>query len=288
MSKQEFAARLAERDDEITKLISELEEVKARKAEWLTAAKPAKDMEPLNEQLRIGQERLEDLAVTKAALEAKLRIYAQNEPEAAEIRKQIVDEVWPQVPKVLSKMQQALSGVSSAISELDSLNGSTRKLLPEYERLTGESLVGVPIISNLIPLELRHVAATQLPKLPETLELRFESEEIKKAQEKMDAAFNAKMAKQKALILPYLQAQNMQWPVCKRDGCGKELVLLAASVWDGSSEENPMEGPEVREKAFRLQFRCEGNGSHNGAQGFIRIEAGAYHLVPLHDLEVPR
>jgi uncharacterized protein involved in exopolysaccharide biosynthesis len=39
----------------------------------------------LNKQLQAGQQRLEDLTITKAALEGKLRVYKQNEPSAAKL-----------------------------------------------------------------------------------------------------------------------------------------------------------------------------------------------------------
>jgi len=50
MSAREFAARLAKTNGEITKLVSELEALKARKADWLSGAKPARDMQPLSEE----------------------------------------------------------------------------------------------------------------------------------------------------------------------------------------------------------------------------------------------
>jgi hypothetical protein len=93
------------------------------------------------------------------------------------------------------------------------------------------------------------------------------------------------MSKQKTQILPYLESTNLAWPKCKT--CSRELVCMGGSVYAGSQQEIAGYGLEVREKAFRLEFRCEA-GNHNGAQGFIRIEGGPYERAPLTQLEIER
>ncbi len=50
----------------------------------------------MNRQLRGMQARLEDLVITHEDLDAKLRIYGQNEPKAVELRGKIVSN-WDQV-----------------------------------------------------------------------------------------------------------------------------------------------------------------------------------------------
>jgi hypothetical protein len=230
------------------------------------------------------QEQLEDLVITKAALETKLRIIKKNEPEAADIRKRIAGELWPQGTKVLSKIQQAVADLSNGIQELDQLNGTIFGLAAEHEKLIGES-VSVPMISHVISQDLRQVVGIRLPELPETLELKVHSQQVREAQEKQDAIFNERMSKQKAQILPYLESANLAWPKCKT--CSRELICIAGSVYAGGQQEIAGYGPEVRGKAFRLQFYCEA-GNHNGPQGFIRIEGGPYETAPLTQLEIER
>jgi len=260
----------------------------SKRRQELNEVNQADEATRISDELAKNEKAISFLKDLQDHAEAQIAEWKANEPKAAEIRKRLAEELWPKSSKPFGKIRDALSAISSAIAEADQQNGTVQQSLSEIERLTGEPIVGVPVISNFIPLELRRVAAIQLPKLPEILELKLHSQEMKESQERLDAAFDAKMAKQKALILPYLRAQNMQWPTCGRKGCGKELVLLAASVYDGSQRKPAFgDGPELQSKAFRLQFACE-VGPHNGSAGFVRIEAGAFHVLPLRDLEIER
>lgn len=55
-----------------------------------------------NHRVKALQEQLEDLTITKAALEGKLRFYTQNEPEAAKIREQVAT-LWGQLRDVAGR-----------------------------------------------------------------------------------------------------------------------------------------------------------------------------------------
>jgi hypothetical protein len=230
-----------------------------------------------NEKLVAAQKQLVNSAIRIKACESKLNYYKKNSQEAAEIRKKIAGELWPQGAGLVTKMQSVLADLPNTIHGMDELNGTMQGLALQHEALTGES-IAVPLI--LVPEDLRRLASVQLPSLPESLELRTRSELLREAQERERAIFKDRMSKQKSLVLPYLQSQGMVWPVCER--CHQELVCMGGAVYAGSSS-----GDGPRDKAFRLQFRCE-NGPHNGSQGFIRIEAGPYSTAPLTDLEIDR
>jgi DNA repair exonuclease SbcCD ATPase subunit len=225
----------------------------------------------IRHQLAELQMRVEDLAFMKMAVEAKLRVYKGNAQKAAEIRKVIQGSLWPQATKVSSKAQQALADLSDVIREMDQLNGSMGRLAAEHETLIGETLP-VPALSNVIPHQLRQVVGVRLPNLPETLELKVHSEQVREAQERQEAAFNEKLSKQKTQLLPYLESAQKGWPKCKR--CSQELICVGAYV-------------NEKEHAFSLQFCCE-VGPHNGARGFIRVEGGPFGKVELTQIELER
>jgi uncharacterized phage infection (PIP) family protein YhgE len=268
-------ANLASKIDEINEQTKTLTQ---KRTEALSQAQ-AETAQTIRRQLQELQERLEDLTIMKTAVECKLRVYKGNAQKAAGIRKQIAGELWPQGTKTLSKMEQSLADLRNAIQEMDQLNGTMFGLAAEHEKLIGES-VPVPAISHLIPYDLRRVIGIKLPELPETLELKVRSQEVREAQERQEAIFNERISKQKTQILPYLESAEMTWPKCKV--CSRELLCAGGSVQAGSFTEDG-----AREKAFKLRFCCESNPAHNGRQGFIRIEAGP-ETVPLTDLEITR
>jgi len=274
-------------NERLTGLIAEIDQVN-EETKILTAKRTAALSEQneatattIRHQLQELQERLEDITFMKIAVEGKLRVYKGNAQKAAGIRKQIAGEFWPQGTKALSKVEQAVKDLSNAIGEMDGLNATIFALTAEHERLIGES-VPVPSISNVIPQDLRRVVGIRLPELPETLELKVRSQVIREAEERQEAALNERISKQKTLVLPYLESADMTYPKCKT--CSRELLLVGGAVYAGSSTSTE-DAP--REKAFRLMFRCE-DGRHNGSQGFIRIEGGAYSTAPLTDLEIDR
>lgn len=227
---------------------------------------------------------ISDLTILRDRAKEQVAEWDRNEPQATEVRKRLV-ELWSQTSKSFAMLHQALSDISSAITEIDQVNVSMRQLLSEHERLVGESITVPAISAGLIPNDLRRLIAIKLPSLPETLELKLRSQEIRDAQERLEAASRDRLSKQKRLIQPYLETTKMIWPSCRI--CRQELVCIAAWVYDPPQQETGFGLPEVREKAFRLQFSCEG-GSHMGSKGFLELVGGPYHLIPLSQLEVER
>jgi DNA repair exonuclease SbcCD ATPase subunit len=271
--------------ERLTGLIAEIEEVNEQRE--ILAAKRTAALSEQNEasattirhQLQELQEHLEDITFMRLAVEGKLRVYKGNAQKAAGIRKQIAGDLWPAGTKTLSKIQQAVTDLSNAIQEMDQLNGTIFSLTAEHEKLIGES-VPVPAISNVIPQDLRRVVGIRLPELPETLELKVRSQVIRETEERQEAILNERISKQKTLVLPYLESADMTYPKCKT--CSRELLLVGGAVYAGSSTEDG-----IREKAFRLQFRCEA-GPHNGRQGFVQVDGGPYMSAPLSQLEIDR
>jgi DNA repair exonuclease SbcCD ATPase subunit len=283
MSAIELNERLTDLSEEITE-INEQTKLLTQKRTSALSEQNEEAAKTIRRQLQELQERLEDVTIMKTAVQGKLRIYSKNKEQASEIRKRIAGELWPQGTKVLSKIQQAVADVSNALHEIDQLNGSMQGLAVEHEKLIGET-IPVPLIP--VPYDLRGLVAVRLPELPETLQLKVHSQEVREAQERQETAFTEHISKQKTQILPYLKSADMAWPKCKV--CSRELVCIggSSSVQAGSQQETVSGESEAQEKAFTLLFRCK-DGQHNGREGFIKIENGPCERVRLIQLEIER
>lgn len=182
------------------------------------------------------QERLEDLTIMKTAVEGKLQVYKGNSQKAAEIRKQVAGELWPQGTKVLSKMQQALADLSDAVRELDELNGTMGQLALEHERLIGEP-VKVPVLSDLIPIDLRRASQIKLCNLPELLELKTQSQQNREDEK------HRLMERQQRAALVAIAVANA--PTCTE--CEQPMKLRSDVGRDG----------EVYPNSGRWAFACD-------------------------------
>jgi hypothetical protein len=139
MSAGEFTDRLAKTNEEIKRLTSGLEAAKASKIQWLTEGKPAKGVQALNDQLRIGQEHLEDLAITKAALEGKLRVYAQNQTKAVKLREE-VKLTWDEARSLIGLIAKHQEDVSNLLEKINALEAKIRGNARKHLELVGEQM----------------------------------------------------------------------------------------------------------------------------------------------------
>lgn len=140
MSANEYATRLAKTNDEIKHVTSELDRVKASKAEALLQGKL---VEGLNHQLHGTQQRLEDLIFAKAALEGKLRIYQQNESEAGGIRERIAaarSELVDVAAGMATGVQQARKTLTDGLTKSGTLEAEINSLAAKHMQLVGEAL----------------------------------------------------------------------------------------------------------------------------------------------------
>jgi len=285
MSAIELNERLTDLTEEITQ-INEQTKLLTQKRTSALSEQNEESAKTIRRQLQELQERLEDITIMKTAVESKLRVYKKesNLQEAAEIRKHVT-ELWSQGTEVLDKMQPALKDLANVPHEIDQLNHSMQELAADHEKLIGET-IAVPLIP--VPQHLRDLVAVRFPDLSKTLHLKLHSQLVREAKEREEAAFNERISKQKTQILPYLESANLTWPKCK--SCSRDLICIGGSVYDGRPQAGRPEGlgpDHQNKKAFRLQFICE-VAPHNGREGFIRIDAGPYEMVPLTQLEVVR
>ena len=106
MSVLELNERLTDLTEEITQ-INEQTKLLTQKRISALSEQNEETAKTIRRQLQEFQDRLEDITIMKTAVESKLRVYKKNSQEAADIRKRVAGELWPQGTKVLSKIQQA-------------------------------------------------------------------------------------------------------------------------------------------------------------------------------------
>ncbi len=254
MTVVEFRERLGSTKEAIQRVTSEMEALKARKSEAISEGDDSNAIK-INRQLKDFQSQLEELTITKAALEAKLRVYKQNEPKAQAIRTRILEELWPQGIAAVNKIKELQPEISSVIKDVDRINGTIRNLAAEHEKLVGDGF-GVPGIP--MPLEFERGVTTVLPELPQDLELKLRSENIQESRKRAEETHQAKLVKQKDLLGSYLARGNQAWPSCK--SCGAELVCTTARV---NVEGNPF--------GFAFEFRCEAASHGDNPRAFINL-----------------
>jgi hypothetical protein len=228
MSATEFKVRLAKTNDEITKLTSELEEFKARKVQWLTAAKPARDMRPLNEELRVGQQHLEDLAITKAALEGKLRIYAQNAPLGEKLRVD-ANAAYEAGRALVDKIIKTQEEVAAYVKRILELNTLVSHQGQQHLDLLGEGM-NEPHLEA--PLQAWAFAGPGVQPIRPFGPWQYISEEERAASLQEEGVRRMKLQEERARVA---QAHA---PPCP--DCGKPMNLHVDRSWKEKLGESPI------------------------------------------------
>ena len=95
MSALELNEKLANLDADITQVNEDTKTLTQKRSDALSQGE-AETAQTLRRQLQELQERLEDLTIMKTAVQGKLRVYKKNSQDAAEIRKRVAGELWPQ------------------------------------------------------------------------------------------------------------------------------------------------------------------------------------------------
>jgi chromosome segregation ATPase len=137
-----FQERLTKTKQEIQKVTADLEAAKKSKAEALAAGEDSKAINS-NHQLKTFQDRLEDLTITKAALEGKLRFYKQNEPEGPKICEQVAARL-SQLADIhagrVAVVQQARQTITESFTKSAPIEAEINDLVAKHLQLTGEML----------------------------------------------------------------------------------------------------------------------------------------------------
>ena len=270
MSAIELNHRLVELSAEIDQINQETESLNQKRVNALKED-DQRTAQPIRDQLKQLQERLEDRVITKTAIESKLRVFKGHAQKAAEIRKQVAGELYPRAIKDFSKIQQTLHDLGETIQEFDQLSGTMTQLGIEHEKLIGEH-VNIPELSHIIPNELRTVARTKLPQFDETLTLKMRSADLQETQRKQEAESTAFMKRQKTAFGHYFEDAKLPWPKCD---AGHELYCIG-----GSADDMRM--------AFILNFRCPKRCAVGGAQGFVTVAYGSPRTSDMRTVEVVR
>ncbi len=95
------------------------------------------DAERMKVNARTNREKLEDLEITRVALESKLRQYGLNQEQAFGIRKEIVEKLWPQGRTATAQLDKALQEARDAVKKIQAVNEMLRELTVQHEKLVG-------------------------------------------------------------------------------------------------------------------------------------------------------
>jgi hypothetical protein len=223
MSVQDFRGRLETTKQEIvdvnTKMLA-LDQAKERAIEMGDGAAAVKS----NRDAKALQERLEDLTITKAALEAKLRIYKINEAEALKISHVLADELYPQGLQHYERLRGLAAELKSTIEKITQVNEEMVRLANHHRQLIGDKLLNPQIT---IPVELYSVIDAKFDVAPpKTLDIRVTSQ---RESERLKEQFE----QQRPAVSKILKKIKIDWPVCPK--CGAELLAQRyAMAEDGS------------------------------------------------------
>ena len=144
----QLTARLREVDQKGAKIKSQMAPLIQQRDEALAAGNVSVSV-ALKHQLNELQERLEDLEYSKAAAQAKLRVYDQRAPEAAKVRDK-ANAFWEEGRALIDefvKMQSRARILHAKCLELDNKTGT---LGHEHLRLVGRDMRSPPSITTTI------------------------------------------------------------------------------------------------------------------------------------------
>jgi len=134
----DFRQRLEQTKEAIPKITADLQAAKKEKEEAPVAGKK-NEATAADQRLQKLQKQLEDLTFTKAALEGKLRVYGQNKPAAAELRKKVAAN-WERERELYAKLIPFGEQVRRIMSDMGPPSVENQALAREYLALTGETL----------------------------------------------------------------------------------------------------------------------------------------------------
>jgi len=97
------------------------------------------------------QEKLENLAVLRTAIQGKLAVYKGNAPKAALLRKQIAGD-WRQGVKIYREIPPVLAELSKLLTQIEEVNAAMRRKAEQFETLTGGPMIP-PCPQLVLPLD---------------------------------------------------------------------------------------------------------------------------------------
>jgi hypothetical protein len=157
---EQLTLRLREIEQKATRIKAEMAPLTHQREQALVAGNVLHSV-ALKHQLSELQERLEDLEITRAAIEGKLRIYAQNASEAAKAREK-ANAFWEEgrviVDEFVKMQARARTLYKKALELEDKISGLGR----EHLRLVGRDMKGPPSITGTV-YQLGAFAAQNVP-----------------------------------------------------------------------------------------------------------------------------
>jgi hypothetical protein len=221
LSAEDFRGRLETTKQEIVDVNGKMEalsQAKERAISMGDAAAAKNANRELQQQLPALQKRLEDLTIDRAAFETKLRIHKMNEPKAANIRKHLAEDLWPNAKSLHEQFRAFQAGLRPVLEKGTQMNNEFLALANEHKQLIGEKIY-TPRLP--IPQEFYAAAAVKLEPLPKSLDVRLPAE-----RERDRVAEQIKL--QRPTISRILKRVNIEYPQCPT--CGAELLGVRYEV----------------------------------------------------------
>jgi hypothetical protein len=245
--RMECERRLVEAKLKIKTANSELATL-TRKRDEAIAAGNAADAIRFKNQLKSVQELLEDSTITKLALEAKVRVYEKNEPEAVKVRERI-EAAWAELVDVYAGMragvEQARKAITEGFNKAGPLEAEVNSLAAKHMQLTGEAL-RIPDLTLLA--RAYHDARGHL--VEKILDGRLSPWTYVGETERLGAAVK-QQAKAKAAQAARVKVAIEQAPECPV--CKEPMTLRLNVGHDG--EERTGSGTWLYEHCFKLQTK---------------------------------
>jgi len=156
---------------------------------------------------------LEDLVITKAAYETKLRIIKFNEVDALQIRKRLSDELWPKALTEYEQLKQLQTQLQPVVRKATELKNEMSALILQHNRLMcGDKLWNPPLE---IPPEFYVAAEAKLTDPPKLFDTRLSTDRERDH-------ITEQLKKQKPIVSKILSIVKIDWPVCPI--CETELL----------------------------------------------------------------
>jgi hypothetical protein len=134
----ELERRLREADQKSARIKSEMERLGQERGRALAAGDTSLSVR-LKRQLAEQQDALEDLKITKAAIEGKLRVYTQNASEAAKLRDQ-ANAFWEEGRALVEEFAKMQARARVLYQKALELEGKISELGREHFRLVGRDM----------------------------------------------------------------------------------------------------------------------------------------------------
>lgn len=217
---------------------TELKKLREDKKQRILLLHPG-ELKNIGTRIRELEDQVEDSKLARGALEKELsELKTKKEPEAANIRKRLAEELWPAALAEYEKLPKILAELHPILDKITGLNNEMTTLTRRHKDLVGESIL-TPQIP--VPAELYSLVNVKLGLAPPKLDVRL-------ATERERDHLKEQIEQQRPIVNKILERAGEKWPTCPE--CG-DLMLAGKRGPD-----TPAYGLSEDGKRGFANFRC--------------------------------